>query len=986
VASVTQIIIRRRRRRHSRRQRETRSQVWSLIIGLAVLVGGVLPAAIIIGSVIVTYAEAQAMIPEPSTTILAETSGGTTEIYDSSGRTLLFALEDPLGDRRTWTELETLPEYLPAATVLWEDPDFLERGGFNALVLTEDLWRNWVSQRPTEADTSLTGRLVRNVILRRSPDQPVTHEDRALEYALVAEVNRRYSPDEVLEWHLNTNFYGNEAYGIEAAAQVYLGKSAAELTLDEAALLAAIPTAPHLNPVDDPAAARGRQRDMLRRMLAAGAISQRQFQDVINVFTPTLPNAGQTPVLAPDFAIFAREQAESILNALGMNGAQMVSSGRLRIITTLDIELYYQAECALNAHLARLAGQPVQGIRTPNGTHCATLDFLPEGPDAPALIPPDSGSIVMIDARTGEILTMNGPTLDAAFQPGPTLYPFVYLDGFRSAEPVYTPASMLLDIPTPLPGAAQGLILVPENPDGRYYGPVSLRDAMGASLVTPVMRVANALDINEVLTETAEKLGITSLNSTFYTLELLQRGGAISPLEVAHAYSIFAGMGRVSGLDRTEVHPAGVPIAVRRIEDSDGDVIWAYDEDQQAINRVRVMEESLAYLVNDILSDADTREAVIGDENPLQLQRMTAVVNGITADQVDNWTVGYTPQVVTLVRLGRSDRGATSLEGFAVDGAAAVWHALTRYIHAQRAHPAMEWERPGTIRETLVCEVSGMLPTDACATRREIFLDEVYFPDRDTYWELVEVNTQTGERASRNTPRELRNARQYFIPPEEAIDWWRANDRPLPPEQIDTVSRPDLLSSTVVLQPTNYEIVGGVVDVRGDVDEDAMASYQVLYGRGTNPTAWFDLTDPQETFTPGTTLALWDTSDLESDTYVLQLRVIREDGTPESGFAQVTVDNVSPSIVLTAGEPGQVYRWPEDETITITADVRDNVRIDRVDFYRNGQYVRTVNGFPFEFEHTISRTGSETFTAIVYDAVDNSSEATVTVEVVRADP
>ncbi|MFW5691972.1 MAG: Ig-like domain-containing protein, partial [Chloroflexota bacterium] len=677
----------------------------------------------------------------------------------------------------------------------------------------------------------------------------------------------------------------------------------------------------------------------------------------------------------------------TILDNMGMDGAQLVSRGGLRIITTLDMDLYEQTECTLQTHLARLRGQPVAQPQTRRGSQCLGAVFLPETPPAPQLIPPDDGAVVIIDARTGELLTMNGTGVQPIYQPGPVLYPFVYLHGFINPDPFYTAASMLLDIPRPFAGRAEGSILIPTNPNDTYYGPLSLRDAMGSGLVPPAMEVANTLNINAVIRQTANRMGINTLREGDFGLDLLERGGAISLLDVAYTYAVFAGMGETSGI-RVEPVAPGLrdhdAVAIRRIEDTAGNILWQYDDDQKALSRVLVLQEQLAYVVNDILSDQRTRWRTLGQGNILEMPRQPAVVNGITADQVDNWTVGYTPQMVVAVQLDRADRGATSLDGFALDGAATVWRALMEYVHGRDSLPIAAWDTPEAIVATPVCEISGLSPTDACETRNEIFLDPAQFPPRDTYWELVEINTQTGERASRTTPAALRSMAAYFIPPEEAMDWWRANGRPLPPVAVDTASRGDLLSSVVILQPGNYDTVGGVVDIRGAMDDTDLAFWQLTYGEGANPQEWIPLTEPQETFVPGTSLALWDTSGLDG-TYVLQLQMVRSDNTVEDGFVQVVVDNRPPSVVLTAGEPGQTFNWPSDQTIPLVAEVADNIRVSRVDFYHNGQFITSDDSFPFEYAHPISRTGRETFTAVVYDAVENSSEATLEVEVVRQD-
>jgi membrane carboxypeptidase/penicillin-binding protein len=990
MASITRLIIKRRRERKQKRRTQARQQLFLLVGVVAFVVFVVAPVGVVVGSVFVTYSDALARLPQPEETIFLDPAIGATELYDATGRTLLFAVDDPMAETRQWVDINTLPDHVPAATVLWEDPDFYDHADFSLWRLGGALWRNWTGDEPAPPVPSITGRIVRGVILQLPPDQPVSFDDRALEIALVAEIERQHSREDILEWHLNTNFYGNGAYGIEAAAQVYLGKSARDLTLDEAALLAAIPTAPRYNPADDETRARDRQSDLLRRMLSTGLITQSEFQTVINQQTIIQPNAGQTPDVAGDFALYAREQAETILNSIGLDGAQLVSRGGLRIITTLDLDLYDQADCILRAHLAQLRGGTVDDINTRSGAPCTALEYLPEMTETPAIVPPTDGNIVVIDAQTGEILTMNGITTQPLFQPGATLYPFIYLHGFINPEPNYTAASMVLDIPKVYPGAVEDAIYVPGNPNDQYYGPMSLRTAMGASLVPPAAQVANTLNINDVIRQTANRMGINTLRDGNYPLELLQRGGAVSALDVAYAYTAFAGLGEVSGVAVPPVAPGlreRDPVAVRRIEDAEGNVLWRYDETEIAVSRVPFMETRLAYLVNNILSDSDARREVFGTGNPFETMRPTAVVNGVSADQVDNWTVGYTPQRVLAVHLGRADRGATSLDGFALDGAALVWRALTDYIHVRDSLPATEWQMPDDIVQTTVCEISGMSATQACAqnARNEIFLDRGQFPPPDTYWEDVRINSQTQQQASMSTPQELINVVSFFIPPEEALDWWQTNDRPLPPEEVDTVSRPDFLNSPVILSPDNYDTIGGVIEIRGSLNADGMQDYQLQYGAGPNPTTWTNLTDRRTEFVANAPLAQWDTTGLDG-TYILQLQVVRQDNSVENGFVQVIIDNVAPSIVLTLADDlslDQPVQYPERQVIPLVADVTDNIRIDRVEFYVNGRFIIADDEFPYEYNHSIIRTGDETFTAVVYDSVGNSSEAAITVAVVR---
>jgi len=937
------------------------------------------PATIGVGGVLIVYGRAANRIPAtPQDSLQRTASQSPTQIYAADGQTLLFSIESSLDDAPQWVTLDALPEYVVDATILWEDPDFMERSRGSLLTFADKFATNYIDGS-VDDDTTITGRLARNVILPQR--EFMTTDDRAEEIATVTELNRRFSREEILEWHLNTNYYGSEAYGIDAAARIYLGKSATDLTLDEAALLIAIPTAPRFNPVDDETAARGRQSDMLRRMLAADIITQSEFEAAINVTTVIRPDAGQLPLLAPDFALFARRQAETILNSTGLDGGQLISSGGLRITTTLDVDLYYQAECALRNQARRLRGE--DDAPALDSGPCSSAQYMPPNFAEAGETPPDSGTVAIIDTNTGELVAMVGPGSRASYEPGPVLAPFVYLNGFLNAE--YTPASMLLDIPRTYPGRSDGLLYLPQNSDGLFRGPLSLRDAMGGNLRLPAIQVANILNLNTVLRDTVAPMGIVSLRNQVFDLSLLEDGGAVPLIEVAHAYSVLATLGDAYGLPA--VTPQGFsyhqPIAVRHIEDGRGEVLWDYDALQIAQNLRPVLQDNVAFLMNHVLSDSSTRTALYGQGSVLDTIRPTGIVSGTTGDQSDTWTVGYTPELVVAVHMERQDGLPTTLPAASVNPAAYVWRAVTDYVYARDGLPAVDWQRPDSIVETEVCEISGMSPNGICDTRREIFLDAGQVPPPDTYWTEVEVNSSTNLLATVNTPAELRAGRRYFVPPLEAREWWEANNRPLPPTQYDTFSRPNELRSTIILQPDNLDAVSGVVDIRGDLDDENMEYFVLRYGQGANPSTWFDITDRQTEYNEGVSLGLWDTAGLDG-TYVLELNVVLNDGTRDVDVVQVIVDNVPPAVVLNAGEPGQTFQWPEDEAIPLAVDVNDNYKLDRVEFYHNGQLVGIDNEAPYGYDHEINRAGIEEFTATVFDSVGNTSSSSITVEVVRS--
>lgn len=983
-SSITRLIVKRRQRKQQKREKQTRD-FW--IVGVSLLLFMlfvVAPVGIGVGRVWMTYLEAEKYIPaDPQQTLMTSQGAGVTRLYDSAGRTLLFVVSDPLGQERQWLTLDDLPDYVPSATLLWEEPNFYQNPPTDLIMMGNRLWRNWFDQ-PASTDNSITRRLIRRVILNRSPDQPVTQADRALEIALVTVLHRRYTPEQILEWHLNTNYYGHEAYGIDAAAQVYLGKSARDLTVDEVALLATIPTQPELNPIDYEGRTRDRQADLLRRLRSNNVITQSEFEAVVNVQTPVLPiDGGYMPEVAPEFSIFARRQAETILNNLGYDGVQLVARGGLRIITTLDVDLYDQADCVMRAHFVRMEGWDARGTQTRDGRPCLALAHLPAVDAIP--IPPDEGTLVILSSQTGEILTMNGSATRDLYQPAPVLYPLVYLHGFLN-DPTYTGAMMLLDIPRTYPtGESDSSVIIAGNSSGQFQGVVTLREAMSAGLVPPVFDVANALNINDIIQSTAHGIGFNGLRDGIYNLSLLGRGGAVSVLDTAYAYSGFAGMGDTHGV-QVPNREAGMrgydPIAVRRIEDADGNVLWSYDATEILSSRIPVLNSEIAYLMNDILADPATRANLFGEDNVLNMARRAGVISGISSDSVDNWTVGYTPQLTIAVHLGRTDRAPISFGQAVIDGAAHVWRAMMDYTHDRDSLIVADWQRPASLIQAPVCLLSGMSPNGICETRTELFLNQSQIPPQDTYWQMIEVNTQSGYRASVTTPLNLRNSLTYFIPPDEALEWWQYNNKPLPPTEYDAIARQDMLSPTTILYPNSYDTIGGVVDVRGSLNPDDMSHYQIAYGEGMNPRSWVNIMDEERTFIPGVSAIQWNTSGLNG-IYILRLQVVRQDNTVDNTYVQVIVDNTPPDVTLQLSDGQTTVRYPETQSITVVADVVDNVSVARVEFYYNGQLVETDTAYPFQYDHSITRTGTEQFAVVAYDTVGLVDEASLTVDVIR---
>jgi membrane peptidoglycan carboxypeptidase len=977
MASVAHIIRRRRSRDRRRAAHAAQSRVFNgLVYGLIAAVI-LLPAGVTLGGALWLYADAVQSLPTPQQSRTAGPALGPTELYDRAGTTLLLASDAAATE---WVRLTDLPTSVVQATLTAEDPDFLTAPGFDALSTVNRLWRNALIG-PLALDTSLTGRLVQNAIAPL-PDQPDANAV-GREIALVAEIRRLYTPEEILEWHLNTNFYGGDAFGIEAAAQRYFGKRAVNLTLDEAAMLAAVPLAPQYNPFDNEVAARGRQLDLLRAMRAAELITDSQLETASTTRT-VIQLAATGEQIAPEYAIYARRQAEIILDGLGLDGAQLVARGGLRITTALDLDAQTQAECALAAHLAALNGVPIPGTAR-DGQPCIAANLLPAG-TTPIPSPPDSGVIVLIDSTTGEIRAMVGAATTVDRQPGVTLQPFAYFNAFVN-DPRENPATMVLDLPGQrFPGAAEGLIYPPNNPDGQYRGPINLRDAVSAWLLPPAVQISHEWGMDNVLRR-AHRIGLNSLgDSSSYDLSLLERGGAVSALDMTYAYSVFAALGDIHGVAVRAVAPGyrqRDPVAVVKITDPQGTVLWDYTAEQVALSRLLIFDAEVGWLINDMLADTRRRAAMLGDTPALDAGRPAAVVNGLAGDGTLNWTLGYTPQLTLGVLLHRADDTSMGLDPLGMQGAAPLWSTLLRFAHDRAGLTPTGWMRPTNLFEEAVCERSGLLPNGVCPTRTETFVVGRAPTERDTYWQSVELNRQTRLLATANTPLELRQATTYFIPPAEALDWWEANNQPLPPETYDTAARPEIFSSVQILQPVRLAYVGGVVEVRGSLDPANMQFFQLSYGQGLNPNEWLAIGQQQTSFEPGQLLGAWDTTNLPGGLYALLLTVQRLDNTLETATIQVTVDNQAPTVSLTAGIAGQVFRFPADRVIPLVAEAVDDYALDRVEFYRDGQFVGADTEYPYGFEWRITGAGTERFSAVAFDRVGNQTNTEVVVEVVR---
>jgi len=658
-------------------------------------------------------------------------------------------------------------------------------------------------------------------------------------------------------------------------------------------------------------------------MVEEGYITQTQadaaFAEKLNIHTSLLK---RYDIVAPHFAMYVRKQLEDLY------GPDLLYRGGLRVYTTVDLDIQRIAEEEARAQVANLQEQ---------------------GKDV------SNAAVVVLRARTGEILAMVG-SIDywneeidgnvnvavAPRQPGSSFKPFSYVTAFHqghtAAEMVMDVHSCFDDFPNPP--------YCPEDYDRKYHGPQSFRTALARSYNIPAVKVLDMVGVGNVI-RTAHAVGINTLNEDldYYGLSLTLGGGEVWLLDMAYAFSVFANGGTMMGQPAKLPRPGFReldPVSILRVEDPEGNVLGEYIQ-PEARNVVladgRELSPQEAYLLTHVLSDNNARAEAFGSNSALRLSRPAAAKTGTTTDHKDVWTIGYTPQIVTGVWVGNNDNmpmeGVTSSRG-----AGPVWNKVMERIysegHAERllGEVIENFPRPPGFTRVEVCAVSGLLPTEHCPRTNALFIEGTEPTEYCNVHAVERVNRNTGKLATVCTPPELVEDRVYEIYPPEAADWVREQGIPQPPTQRDEIygCSPEG-GEVVILDPALGGHVKEVVPVRGNARSGEFNFYRLEFGEGLNPSAWSQIGGDHYNQVDNNVLEFWDVRGLQDGLYTLQLSVIEHSGNVKRSSIYVTVDNQPPDAWVSYPWPGRVYELESDEWANLTADVSDNVQIDKVEFY-----------------------------------------------------
>jgi penicillin-binding protein 1C len=810
----------------------------------------------------------------------------TTRILDRDGN-ILYEIMDPQAGRRTYIPLARISPYLVAATISTEDKDFYSHGGFDPWAILRAFWQNLTSGETVSGASTITQQLARALLFTPEERGQRSYLRKVREAILASEIERRYSKDEILELYLNEIYYGNLAYGVEAAAETYFSKTAGQLTLPEAAFLAGLPQAPSVYDIYT-------QRDLtLARdqavVMGMLVLSQERHciyvsnspepvcvdgaaaADAIHIiqertFTPPVDK-----MLYPHWVQYIRTLLEQRYDP------QTIYRSGFTVYTSLDPDLQTAAQQSVTAQVAALADKHVTGG--------ALVAIRPSTGEILAMVgSPDFNN----EAASGQINMAVSPTR----QPGSSIKPFTYLAAFEKG---WTPATLLWDVPSEFPPSGlendPNPVYIPTDYDHKYRGPVTVRTALANSLNIPAVKTLYFVGVyddpstpqKDGLIGMAERLGLTSLTRNDYGLSLTLGGGEVSLLEMTGGYAVIADGGlRVP------------PVAILKIEDYQGNVVFEY----QPPRGEQVLRPEHAFLISSILSDNSARALIFGTNSILNLPFQVAVKTGTSNDERDNWTIGYTPDLAVGVWVGNPDYSPMQ-NTTGITGAGPIWSEFMTYAvnHLTGNNPTA-FVRPGGIEQYTICTASGTQPSPWCPNQRQEYFaaGQPPLPPEDDLWRQVQIDTWTGllsspecadfskQEMTINVSEEW--ARKWIDTTQQGWDWMRAMGFPN-----TTQYSPDRQCSATDPRP-HLQIVGlsdgqTITQVSLDISIQADASggfrsWRLEWGAGSDPGSWTplvnDINAPVQT---PTKVFTWDLSSLPSGEVTLRLFMQGERGSAE---------------------------------------------------------------------------------------------------------
>lgn len=564
----------------------------------------------------------------------------TTRIHDRSGQLLAEVYDE---GRRTWVKLDQVSRHLINATVATEDASYYTNSGIDPLRIVGAAWQNLDGGEIVSGASTITMQLARNLFLGLEQRYDKSLDRKIEEVGLAQEITQLYSKDELLEMYLNMLNYGHLAYGPEAASQVYFGKSAIELNLAEATLLAGIPQQPaNLDLFENWEGAKARQRIVLDLMIHHGYLTPEGADAIFAAPVELNTDPDQSVIRAPHFVQYLIDTLD------GRLGAGYTRRAGLNIITTLDLRLQEVAQQIVTQKVSEL--QPQYDLN--NG---ALVAMKPGSAELLVMVGSADFSNEAIDGQVNVAISLR--------QPGSAIKPILFAIALN--DNLISPASLLWDTPVTY-NLTTGQTYSPLNYNRRFHGPVSARTALANSYNVPAIKLLDMVGIERMLTG-ARAMGIKSLSQDAgqYGLSLTLGGGEVKLLDLVSAYQTLANGGQ-----------ALPPKFILSMTDNRGQAMQTANSDS-----TQVLSATAAFLVTDMLSDDAARAPTFNAGGPLALSRPAAAKTGTTDDWRDNWTLGFTRYLVAGVWAGNTD-GHPTQDSSGSMGAAPIWNAFMEAVLA----------------------------------------------------------------------------------------------------------------------------------------------------------------------------------------------------------------------------------------------------------------------------------------------------------------
>ena len=670
--------------------------------------------------------------------------------------------------------IEQVNEATINAVIAIEDRHFYRHIGINPISIMRAMKDNVAAGEVVSGGSTITMQVAR--LLLGHQQRTVFKKISEALFALRLEVH--LTKEEILSIWLNRVYFGNQVHGIESAARLYFGKSAADLTVAEASFLSGLPQRPNgYNPFRYPDQSRQRHFRVLDAMEQVGYLSSEEAR---RLKTIELDIANKEVVFqAPHFVEYIRRlTAERNIQ-------------QKTISTTLDLPLQQTVQALAQSHLQRL------------GNDKAT-----------------NAAAIVLDNSNGHILAYLGSAdfwdeatqgqndgIQMLRQPGSALKPFAYALALESKK--YDAASILPDIELHIPEA--GGAFSPMNYDKKFHGPVPLRTALASSYNVPAVRLVREYGAGTLI-DLLHETGITSLNkgANHYGVGITLGNGEVRPLELARAYAALANGGSLA------------PLQVIKSDSSEASKLL---RDETPPSRLRSISPETTFLITDILRDPEARAPGFGRYGPLELPFPVAVKTGTSKDYRDNWAVGYSPRYTVAVWVGNFD-GSPMRRVSGVSGAGPLFHAIMLQLGS-----GGNFKTPASVESAMICPISGALPGKACGgTKREFFLSDTVPQDTCKIHQVVHIDSRNGLRATDQTPPQNTVPTRFAVYPEIYRDWMKKNKIPMPPDFpgiIETASSP-----LPQIQEASLEISYPESGMIFQLDPVLQASFQQIKLRG----------------------------------------------------------------------------------------------------------------------------------------------------------